>query len=223
MSSKSNLLQNAVGRKLAMALSALFLIIFLILHVTVNFISTVNVEMFNTASHFMGTNPLIQFLMQPILAFAVVFHFVMGFILERKNRMARPVAYNYTKPGESSSWLSRNMIISGITILLFLALHFYDFWFHELKVKYIEGVWNIEDRYWEELHHAFSDPIRVLLYCIAFVFLCLHLMHGFQSSFQSVGLKNKDYTPIFEKLSNIYAVVVCAGFIYIAVFHYLNQ
>lgn len=205
-----------------MAVSGLFLVTFLMLHVTINFISVISVDAFNEAAHFMGTNPLIQFVMQPILAIGVIFHFVMGFVLEMKNRAARPIKYAYSKPGESSSWISRNMIISGIVVLLFLGLHFYDFWLPELKIKFVDGIWNIEDRYYTELNHKFVDHVRTLIYTLSFVFLSLHLMHGFQSAFQSIGLKNKDYTPLFRKISMAFAIVVPALFIFIAWYHHLN-
>lgn len=221
MSSNNNVLSSSIGRKYAMALSGLFLLIFLLQHLVINFTSVISADIFNAASHFMGTNPLIQFLMQPILAFGVFFHLIMGVVLERKNRSSRPVKYSYSKPEESSTWMSRNMIITGIMVLLFLGLHFYDFWFPELKIKFIDGVWNIEDRYFHELQEKFMDPIRVGIYVLAFLALSLHLMHGFQSAFQSVGFRHNKYTPIIKKLSNIYAVVVPAGFIFIAMYHFL--
>lgn len=107
----------------------MFLLIFLVMHLSTNLISVFSQDAFNEASHFMGYNPLVQFLMQPILGFAVVFHFVMGFVLEAKNNKARPVKYGYSNNGANATWVSRNMIISGAVILAFLALHLYDFGF----------------------------------------------------------------------------------------------
>lgn len=211
-----------------MALSGFFLLLFLLQHLTVNFISVISPDGFNEASQFMGTNPLIQFVMQPILAFAVVFHLAMGIRLELQNRSARPIKYAMNKGNANSTWMSRNMIITGIMVLLFLGLHFYDFWIPELNVKYVQGDMSgmLPDggyRYWEELHHKFHDPIRVGIYVLAFVFLALHLMHGFQSAFQSVGFNHRKYTPVIKQLSNIYAVVVPLGFIIIAVYHFATQ
>ncbi len=177
--------------------------------------------MFNAASHFMGTNALVQFALQPVLAFGVFFHLIMGMVLEMKNRSSRPIKYAYSKPEESSTWMSRNMIITGIMVMLFLGLHFYDFWLPELKTKFIDGVWNIDNRYFHELQEKFMDPVRVGIYVLAFIFLALHLMHGFQSAFQSVGFRHNKYTPIIKKVSTIYAIVVPAGFIFIAMFHFL--
>ena len=92
--------------------------------------------------------------------------------------------------------LLRNMIISGITVLAFLVLHFIDFWIPEISTKYIlgdmSGLTNDgEYRYYHELHEKFNAFPRVIAYVIAFIFLSLHLLHGFQSSFQSVGVSNR--------------------------------
>ncbi|MCB0756804.1 MAG: succinate dehydrogenase cytochrome b subunit, partial [Flavobacteriales bacterium] len=147
---------------------------------------------------------------------------------ELQNRSARPIKYAMNKGNANSTWMSRNMIITGIMILLFLGLHFYDFWIPELNVKYVQGDMSgmLPEggyRYWEELHHKFHDPIRVGIYVLSFVFLALHLMHGFQSAFQSVGFNHKKYTPAIKQLSNIYAVVVPLGFIIVAVYHFMTQ
>ena len=214
---------SSIGRKYAMALSAMFLLIFLVMHLFTNLLSVFSEDAFNAASHFMGYNPAIQFLMQPVLIFAVVFHFVMGFVLEIKNNKARPVKYNVNGASANSTWMSRNMIISGAVILAFLALHFYDFWFPEMKYKYIEGNTPDSLRYWEELHHKFHDVWRVVLYVIAFVLLGLHLAHGFQSSFQSVGARHPKYTPCIKAVGTWYSILIPLGFIIIAIYHFVTQ
>ena len=84
-----SILSSSIGRKVAMALSGLFLVVFLSQHFTINITSVFSEAIFNQLSHFMGTNPLIQFIMQPILIFGVLFHFLMGFKLEIQNRKSR--------------------------------------------------------------------------------------------------------------------------------------
>lgn len=227
MATQSGLLKTSVAKKVAMALSGFFLMFFLLQHSAINMLSVVNPDAFNETSHFMGTNPLVQYLLQPVLIFGVIFHLAMGMILEQKNRASRSVKYAYSKPETNSSWMSRNMIITGIMVMLFLGLHFYDFWFPEINVKFIQGDMTgmLSDgsgfRYYEELTHKFVDPIRVVIYVIAFIFLSLHLMHGFQSAFQSVGFRRTNWTPIIQKLSMIYAVVIPAAFVFIAIYHHL--
>ena len=219
----AGLTSSTIGRKYAMALSAMFLLIFLVMHLAVNMLSVFGETAYNNASHFMGYNPLIQFLMQPVLMFAVIFHFVMGFILEIKNNRARPVKYAMNKGEANSTWMSRNMIISGAVILAFIFLHMYDFWFHEMNYKYVEGLPVEENRFWTDLHHKFADLWRVVVYVIAFVLLGLHLAHGFQSSFQSIGARHPKYTRMIKSFGNWYSILIPAGFIFIAVFHYVTQ
>lgn len=220
-------MKTSIIRKVLMALSGLFLIVFLLQHFTINSLSVCSPDAFNEVSHFMGTNAIIQYVMQPILIFGVIFHLAMGMYLEAKNRGARPQKYAYNKPGASASWMSRNMIITGIMVMLFLGLHFYDFWIPEIKIKFIDGDWTgMQDgafRYWEHTHHKFVDPVRVGLYCAAFIFLALHLLHGFQSAFQSMGWRHPKYTPIIKKLGYAYAIIIPLGFIVIALFHHLTH
>ena len=218
----SGLLSSSLARKYAMALSAFFLIFFLLMHVTINLLSVCSENAFNVASHFMGTNPVIQFAMQPVLIFGVVFHFVMGFVLELKNKRARSVKYVKNNGAANSTWMSRNMIYSGLAILAFIVLHFIDFWIPEINHKYIEVLPENPTRYFGELQHKFLSPLRVGAYIVAFIFLALHLLHGFQSAFQSMGMNNK-YTKSFEKGAKAYAIIIPLLFIFIALFHHFNH
>ena len=227
----SGIFSSSVGRKVAMALSAFFLMIFLVMHVGINFTSVFSEELFNELSHFMGTNPLVQGVMQPILIFGVIFHFVMGFILEAKNKASRGVKYASNSPKDNSSWVSRNMLLTGVVILAFLGLHMYDFWVHEMTVKYIDGDMsglldpNVAEsgfRYYEELREKFVSPVRVGIYSVSFVLLALHLLHGFNSAFQSVGANNK-YVKSLKGFSKVYSIGIPALFIFIALFHHFTH
>ncbi len=224
----SGLLKSSIGRKFAMALSAFFLMFFLLQHFAINITSIFpdNGATFNKMSHFMGTNPLIQYVMQPILIFGVVFHFVMGFILEIKNKSARKVSYAKNNGAANSTWMSRNMIYSGGFILVFIIIHFIDFWFPEINTKFIQGDWSGlhdgEFRYFHELQEKFVPLWRVALYCLGFVFLALHLLHGFNSAFQSVGANNK-YTKGLKTFGKLYAILLPLGFVIIALFHHFNH
>ena len=188
----SGFLNSSIGRKYTMALSAFFLMIFILQHFAINILSVLNPDTFNETSHFMGTNPLVQYLLQPVLLFGVVYHFVMGFVLEIKNRNARAVKYA------------------------------------KINTKYIQGDMSglLADgegyRYYEELVHKFEPIWRVALYCIGFVFLSLHLLHGFSSAFQSVGANNK-YVKGLKGFGKAYAVLIPLGFIFIALFHHFNH
>jgi succinate dehydrogenase / fumarate reductase cytochrome b subunit len=219
---QSALLKSSIAKKVAMALSGLFLMLFLAQHFFINMTSVFSADVFNSISHFMGNNPLVQFVIQPILIVGVVFHFIMGFVLDLKNRKARPISYAKNNGAANSSWASRNMIISGSVILAFLGLHFYDFWVPEMVYKYVAFNPLDETRYFHELAEKFESPVRTGLYCLSFVLLSLHLKHGFSSSFQSVGFNNK-YSKGLKNFGLAFAFVVPFGFIFIALFHYFNH
>ena len=224
----SGFFNSSIGRKYAMALSAFFLIIFLVIHLAVNITSLFSENVFNEMSHFMGTNPLIQFAMQPVLIFGVIFHFIMGFVLELKNKGSRNVKYAKNNGAANSTWMSRNMIYSGLVILAFIVLHFIDFWIPEINTKYIQGdmsgILAGEDgyRYFEELQHKFVEPWRVGAYIVAFVLLALHLLHGFTSAFQSIGA-TVGRQKTMKNIGKAYSILIPLGFIVIALFHHFNH
>lgn len=215
-------LKSSVAKKFAMALSGLFLVLFLAQHFIINITSVFSSDVFNGISHYMGTNFLVQSIVQPILIFAVVFHFIMGFVLEIQNGKARKISYSKFNGGANSSWMSRNMIFSGAVTLAFLGLHFYDFWFPEMIHKYVESHPEDPTRYFGELVAKFQSPVRTGVYVVSFIFLMLHLLHGFASSFQSVGFNNK-YSKGLKGFTVAFAIVVPLGFIFIALFHYINN
>lgn len=221
----SGFFKSSIGRKVAMALSAFFLMFFLLQHLVINMLSVISPDAFNEVSHFMGTNPLVQFALQPVLIFAVVFHFVMGFILELKNKKANGVSYAKNNGAANSTWSSRNMIYSGLVVLSFMVLHFIDFWIPEINTKYIvgdmSGMHNGEFRYFHELAEKFHSHIRTIAYVISFVLLGLHLAHGFTSAFQSMGA-TASRKKTLQNIGKAYSIIIPLGFIIVALYHHLK-
>lgn len=217
----SGLIKSSLARKVVMALSGLFLVVFLTQHFVINFTSVIAPETFNEWSHFMGYNPLVQFVLQPILIGGVVIHFIMGFILEIQNKKARGIGYAKYNGGANAPWTSRNMIITGAVVLAFLGLHFYDFWVHEMDYKYVSGLAENPTRYHEETVAKFAPFWRTVIYVVSFILLSLHLWHGFNSSFQTMGVNNK-YSPTIKTITKIFSVIIPLGFIFIALYHHLN-
>jgi succinate dehydrogenase / fumarate reductase cytochrome b subunit len=218
----SSLIQSSIIKKVAMALSGLFLIIFLLQHFIINITSVFSESIFNQFSHFMGKNFVVQFIAQPILIFGVIFHFVMGFYLEIQNTRATKYAYHKEMGSANSSWMSRNMIWSGLAILSFLVLHFIDFWIPEMNYKYVEFLPDDPNRYYEELVHKFEAPWRVSLYCASFVLLSMHLLHGFSSALKSMGA-NKYYSKFIKSFIHIYSIGIPLGFCFIAIYHFISH
>ena len=216
------LMSSSIGRKILMALSGIFLVVFLTQHFLINITSVFSENLFNTLSHFMGNNPLVQFILQPVLIFGVIFHFVMGFYLEILNSKSRKKNYSKYSGSSNASWISRNMIFSGGVILIFLVLHFIDFWILEMNYKYVEVLPEDPNRYFEELVHKFESPLRTLIYSLSFVFLALHLLHGFSSSFKTVGVNSK-YYDLIQKATFIFSITIPLGFVFIAIYHNLTS
>lgn len=217
----SGLITSSLARKVVMALSGLFLVFFLAQHFTINITSVIAPDVFNTWSHFMGYNPLVQYVLQPVLIGGVIIHFVMGFVLEIQNRKARGSNYVQYKGGANASWVSRNMLISGAVILAFIGLHMYDFWIHEMSYKYIAVKPEDPTRYYAETVEKFEPIWRVVLYIISFGLLALHLLHGFASSFQTMGINNK-YSAGIQTFTKVFAIAIPLGFAFIAIYHHLN-
>ncbi len=206
-----------------MALSAFFLLFFLLQHFIINFMSVVSPQKFNEISHFMGYNGFVQYIMQPILLFAIIYHFVMGIVIELENRAARPIKYQVSGSKDNTTWMSRNMIWSGLTILAFLIAHLIGFFLPEIEYKYVCKIPEDPNRYHAHLVEAFQKLPMVIAYCIAFIFLGLHLAHGFQSAFQSVGANHSRYTPIFKKVGYAFSILIPLGFMFIALYHYFSN
>ena len=196
-----------------MSLTGLFLVTFLVLHLVINLFTLLpDSELFNEASHFMASNPLIQ-IMQFVLAFGFIMHIGTGIKLTYENNKARPVKYVKDRPGENSSASSRSMIYTGLLVLAFLCLHLYDYLY---QIKFV----GVEDDY-VLVTQLFDSWLYTLIYVVAFILLGVHLNHGFESAFQSLGANHRKYTPLLKKIGLIYSAVTAAGFSLIAIYHFI--
>ena len=124
----SSLFSSSIGKKLIMSITGLFLIIFLLLHLSINLLLIFSEDAFNTASHFMATNPVI-YVMQYVLAAGFLIHMIWAVILTLQNQFARPIKYKKNNPSNEVTWSSRNMFILGSLILIFLVIHLRDFFY----------------------------------------------------------------------------------------------
>lgn len=218
MSWVSELFSSSIGKKLLMGITGLFLIVFLAVHLIVNLLTLhPDPEVFNAASHFMGHNPLIQ-IMQYVLALGFIIHIFMGVFLKWKNYKARPVKYGAGNKAAGASWASKNMIYTGILIFLFLIIHMKDF-FVEIKFGNLGG-YNSD---YDLVVNLFSNPIYLVIYVVAFILLAIHLYHGFQSAFQSLGANHNKYTPFIKGFGTAYSVLIGFGFSLIAIIHFVQS
>ncbi|MEN7548880.1 succinate dehydrogenase cytochrome b subunit [Rapidithrix thailandica] len=211
MSWFTNALTSTIGRKLLMALTGLFLILFLVVHVAGNLqlLNGDGGEAYNIYTKMMSTNPLIQTVSKLNFLF-IITHVVVSILLTKKNRSARPVKYAYNRPSKNSTWSSRNMGILGFITLIFIVIHLKTFWFEmnfgEMPVKVYNGE-EVKDMY-TVVVAAFSQTWYAALYVVCMGFLAFHLVHGFQSAFQTLGLNHVKYNSLIKTLGVAFAIIV---------------
>jgi succinate dehydrogenase / fumarate reductase cytochrome b subunit len=205
----------SIGRKFLMSITGLFLVMFIGVHLTVNLLLIVDDsgELFNLGANFMATNPMIK-IMEPILGLGFAVHIIWSFFLEYQNWRARPIKFDQRKPGDSSSWASRNMLVLGALVLVFLVMHIIDFFWvirfdpHSMP-KTADGM---EDTYTLVASLFKESVVYCLFYVIGGILLGFHLSHGFWSSFQTLGLSNKNWLKRLQFLATLYAIIIAAGF-----------
>ena len=215
---KSKMKLSSIVRKFIMAISGLFLIIFLITHLAINSLTLASSkDLFNEAAHFMATNPII-YAMQYVLALGFIIHIGMGIKLTIQNKRARSQEYVYNKMSKNTDLSSRSMIVSGGLVIVFLALHLRDYFYQMKFVGLPEGTTD-----YDLVVNLFTNPYYTAVYVIAFIVLGVHLNHGFKSAFQSMGANHKKYNPLIKIVSTAYSIVITLGFSTIAIFHFINQ
>lgn len=205
-------ISSTLGRKFIMATTGLFLIIFLIGHVSGNLLLFRNDggQAYNLYAEFMTTSPFIQ-LVRIITALSFILHIIYSIILTRMNKKARPIEYQVQKPSANSEWSARNMGILGTIVLIFLVVHLRAF-LYEMKFGDIPFVdygefGRVKDLY-SVVASTFSIWYYSLFYVIMMVFLAFHLWHGFKSAFQTLGIHHKKYTPAIRKVGYAFAIIV---------------
>lgn len=193
------------GRKIVMALTGLFLVSFLVIHASINALIFYNDggQTFNVGAHFMGTNPIIRTI-EIFLVLGFIIHIVQGFVLWKKNRAARNVGYAVSTRSRAS-WYSRSMALLGTLILLFLIVHTSNFWIPNRTNQILHGE---ELPLYNLMLEKFSRPWEVLFYLAGCFSLFWHLLHGFRSAFQSLGLNNRRYDPLIGFVGTAFSVVV---------------
>lgn len=256
MSESKGLIKSHIVKKYWMALTGLFLCLFLLGHLAGNlqlFSSSYEGQLqFNEYAVFMTTNPAVKILSY-LTYFSILFHAIDGLVISIANRKARPQAYAYSKPGKISMWSSRNMGVLGTIILVYVVVHMQNFWF-EYKfgttpyMKAENGVdpllkdgsvvrggeivngevvfeGNVLGEAMQDLYtvvlESFQNPILVAFYVLSMLALAFHLSHGFQSGFQSFGLRSGKYTNVIEKSGFAFAIAIPALFAIIPIYMYL--
>ncbi len=194
-----------------MAFTGLFLILFLIVHASINACIFLNDggKTFNEMARFMSHNWIMRFLELGLFA-GLITHIIQGLMLWSQNKNARPVKYAYSQPNKNSKWYSRSMAILGTLLLLFLVMHLSHFYVDTKVALYVKG--DAPHNLFEEMKEVFSVNWIVGLYVAGVIALFWHLYHGFQSAFQSLGFNHKKYTPLIKSIGFGYAIIICLLF-----------
>lgn len=207
----SKILFSSITKKFTMALAGLFLLTFLPLHLFINLMLLKSEPgPFNTAAHFMATFPLIKIL-EVVLFGAILIHISWGVFLQIQNWFARPVGYASGNKSEIS-FFSKFMIWTGAIVFTFLILHWFNFYF--IKLGIVKG--NPEDFY-SVAHSLFKVPAYDYIYLTCFALLGFHLYHAFYSAFQTLGLNHRIWSPVVKIVALVYAIIIPAGFAFIAI------
>ena len=213
MSNKSGFLYSSLGKKVIMGTTGLFLVSFLLVHCFINALIFVNDggETFNKGAEFMGTNWLIR-AMEIVLFLGLILHMVQALILTLENKKARPVAYAKIDGAANSSWYSRSMGLLGTLLLMFLILHLKHFW---ILSRFTDHIAHTEatkapgqETLFTEMKEVFESPMVVILYVLSMISLAYHLLHGFQSAFQTLGLNHKKYTPLIKSTGLWFSIII---------------
>lgn len=221
-----NLFTSSIGRKLIMSISGLFLILFLLFHMSMNVAAVFSTEAYDMICEFLGAN-WYALAATMILAAGFLVHIVYAFSLTLKNRAARGnIRYAVTVMPKEVKWASRNMFVLGAVVLVGLLLHLYNFWYN-MQFAEIIGDHNLGkfgptagSAYIQDL---FSSPVYCVIYLVWFAALWFHLTHGFWSAFQTIGWENKTWYPRMRCISNIFATIIFLGFAVVVVVFYLRS
>ena len=214
----SNFLTASIGRKFLMSITGLFLMMFITVHLCLNLLLIFDDsgELFNLGANFMATNPAIK-IVEPVLGLGFIVHIFWSLIISIQNRKARPVAYKVSQQTNSSSWASRNMLVLGAMVLIFLVMHIINFFWiikfdpESMSKALIDGV-EMEDTYTLVASLFKASVFYDLLYVAGGLLLGFHLAHGFWSAFQTIGLSNKSWICRLQLVAKVFAILIAAGF-----------
>jgi succinate dehydrogenase / fumarate reductase cytochrome b subunit len=204
------LFTSSLGKKILMGATGFFLITYLIVHASINALIFFNDDgaTFNSVAHFMLHNYIVRILEIGLFA-GFILHIIQGLLLWKQNRAARVVKYHIQKYPREIKWYSRYMGWLGTFILLFLVMHLYHFWGSTKHELYFNGP--SVDLY-QQMKEIFTNPVWFTLYMIGLASLLFHLLHGFQSAFQTFGINNRRWLPLIKGIGVFYSIVICLLF-----------
>lgn len=216
-------LKTSIGKKVVMGLTGLFLILFLVVHCFINALIFFNDGglIFNIGAEFMAHNWLIR-AGELVLFAGLIIHVIQALILTLENKRARPIGYAKIDGAANSSWYSRSMGLLGTLLLIFLIIHLVHFWVKSRFTGLPGEDANGNENLYAVMQTTFSIGWVVVLYTVSMISLAYHLLHGFQSSFQTLGLNHKTYTPLIKKTGIAFSIIIPFIFALMPILMYLG-
>ena len=219
---------SSITKKLIMSISGLFLIVFLLLHMTINFFSVIDTVkgtygaaegLFQAGCDFMAL-PIVT-IMVPVLAAGFLVHIIYAFILTAGNMKARGgySRYEVASKAKAESWASKNMLVLGVVVLGLIALHLNHFW---AKMQLNEFMGEHAENPYLLLNVTFKNWWMVVIYIVWFVALGFHLCHGFWSAFQTIGLSNQIWEKRLTCIGFAFVAIIVLGFVVVAINAFLQ-
>lgn len=225
--SMSSLIRSTVGRKVVMAVSGIFLMLFLIVHLGGNLTLFVDADLFNRYAHQLESYGALLYVAEAGLLVVFLFHVITAFLVHAEKRRARPEHYEVaaSKEGPSRNTVaSRSMIYTGIILLLFIPAHIWMFKFnagspHPLVELDGETVKNL----YQVVAEKFSNPAIAFGYAAVMLLLGFHLRHGFWSALQSLGAMCPKGSPLIYAGGLLFALAVAGGFLVLPLYFYMTS
>ena len=226
---------SSIGKKFIQAVSGAFLIVFLLLHATINFFSVIDSftgkfgavaaddklfsagdGLFKLGCDFMST-PVIS-IMVPVLALGFLVHIVYGCWLTFQNVRARGgfKRYEVSSKAAADSWSARNMFVLGIGILGIIFFHLFHFW-AKMQMPELLHVGTFENNPYLLLTTVLGKWWILVIYLIWFAAVWLHLIHGFWSMFQTVGWDGSVWFKRVKVIGIIFASLICLMFVTVGI------
>ena len=207
---------SSVGRKVVMSITGIALVLFLTFHMAMNLVALISAEGYNMVCEFLGAN---WYALVATVGLAALFiiHIIYAFWLTMQNRKARGTErYAVVDKPKTVEWASQNMFVLGVIVILFMVLHFTQFWYNMMFAELTgitvahdpaDGVAYIQD--------TFSNPVYVVLYLVWLAALWFHLSHGFWSALQTLGWNGKVWFERWKCIGNVYTtlLILCFAFV----------
>ncbi|HOM63171.1 MAG TPA: succinate dehydrogenase cytochrome b subunit [Dysgonamonadaceae bacterium] len=210
------LIKSSIGRKFVQSISGLFLVLFLLFHMSMNLVLIFSYDAYNfIANEILGANWW-AIIGTGVIALGFVVHIIYAIILTLQNRKARGSDKYASASKTPVAWSSKNMFVLGVFIVLFLLIHLYQLWYN-MQFKELLQLPGAREDSAELVTEVLSNGWIFAIYIIAFVALWLHLTHGFWSALQTVGWNNTKWMKRIKVIGNIFATIICLGFMIVAI------